>query len=160
MNADYMTSAAALPPHIPYPRFLLTMDMKLIDRVVYAILLDEATRAQEKGWVDKHGRLYVALPTANIAQAIDRTSPTVRNAINALEEMGLVERRLTSHTTERTVHILRLALECVNLQQWVSFPGQQKTGQRKEKSPSGASVRYLINAPGCADAFSAIAPAV
>lgn len=54
MKTDYMTSAAALPPYIPYPRFLLTMDMKLIDRVIYAVLLDEATRAQDKDWVDKH----------------------------------------------------------------------------------------------------------
>ena len=105
MNADYMTNGTTLPPHIPYPRFLLTMDMKLIDRVVYAILLDEATRAQEKGWVDKHGRLYVALPTADIAQTIDRTAPTVRNAINALEELWLVERRLTSHSTPDHIYV-------------------------------------------------------
>lgn len=98
MKTDYMTNAAALPPHIPYPRFLLTTDMKLIDRVVYAVLLDEATRAQDKGWVDKRGRLYVALPAADIARMIDRTPVTVRNAVNALEELGLVERWLTSHT--------------------------------------------------------------
>lgn len=105
MKTDYMTSAAALLPHIPYPRFLLTMDMKLIDRVVYAVLLDEATRAQDKGWVDKHGRLYVALPAAEIAQMINRTPVTVRNAVNALEEMGLVERRLTSHTTPDHIYV-------------------------------------------------------
>lgn len=105
MKTDYMTSAAALPPHIPYPRFMLTMDMKLIDRVVYAVLLDEATRAQDKGWVDKHGRLYVALPAAEIAQMIDRTPATVRNAVNALEEMGLVERRLTSHKAPDHIYV-------------------------------------------------------
>lgn len=105
MKTDYMTSAAALPPHIPYPRLLLTTDMKLIDRVVYAVLLDEATRAQDKGWVDKHGRLYVALPAAEIAQMIDRTPATIRNAVNALEEMGLVERRLTSHKTPDHIYV-------------------------------------------------------
>ena len=105
MKADYMTSATPLPPYIPCPRFLLTMDMKLIDRVVYAVLLDEATRTQDKGWVDKHGRLYVALPAAEIAQMIDRTPATVRNAVNALEEMGLVERRLTSHTTPDHIYV-------------------------------------------------------
>ena len=105
MKTDYMTSAAALPPHIPYPRFLLTMDMNLIDRVVYAVLLDEATRAQDKGWVDKHGRLYIALPAAEIAQMIDRTPATIRNAVNALEKMGLVERRLTSHKTPDHIYV-------------------------------------------------------
>ncbi len=105
MKTDYMTSAATLPPYIPYPRFLLTMDMKLIDRVVYAVLLDETTRAQGKGWVDKHGRLYVALPVAEIAQAIDRTQPTVRNAINAMEEIGLVERMPTSYKAPDRIYV-------------------------------------------------------
>lgn len=105
MKTDYMTSTTVLPPHIPYPRFLLTMEMKLIDRVVYAVLLDEATCAQDKGWVDKHGWLYVALPAAEIAQMIDRTPATIRNAVNALEEMGLVERRLTSHKTPDHIYV-------------------------------------------------------
>ena len=105
MKTEYMTSAATLPPHIPYPRFLLTTDMKLIDRVVYAVLLDEAARAQGKGWVDKCGRLYVALPAADIARMIDRTPATVRNTVNALEELGLVERWLTSHTTPDHIYV-------------------------------------------------------
>ena len=63
MKTDYITSSPALPPCLAYPRFLLTTDMKLIDRVVYAVLLDEATRSQDKGWVDKHGRLWRTLPT-------------------------------------------------------------------------------------------------
>ena len=79
--------------------------MKLIDRVVYAVLLDEAARAQDKGWVDKCGRLYVALPAADIARMIDRTPATVRNTVNALEELGLVERWLTSHTTPDHIYV-------------------------------------------------------
>ena len=105
MKTDYITRGFTLPPYLAYPRFLLTTDMKLIDKVVYAALLDEATRSQDRGWVDKHGRLYVALPAADIAQTIDRTPVTVRNAINALEEMGLVERRLTSHKTPDHVYV-------------------------------------------------------
>ena len=40
MQTDYITSDVELPPHIPYPRFLLTMNMKPITKVVYVILLD------------------------------------------------------------------------------------------------------------------------
>ena len=105
MKTDYITSGSALPPCLAYPRFLLTTDMKLIDRVVYAVLLDEATRSQDKGWVDKHGRLYVAHPADYIARMIDRTPVTVRNAINALEEMGLVELWLTSHKTPDHIYV-------------------------------------------------------
>ena len=102
MNTDYMTSAAALPPHLVYPRFLLGMELKLITKVVYAVLLDAAAHSQT---VDKHGRLYVVLPVADIAQAIDRTQATVRNAINELESAGLVERRLTSHMTPDHIYV-------------------------------------------------------
>ena len=105
MNTDYMTSSTELPPHITYPRFLLGMDLKLITKVVYAVLLDEATRSQDKGWVDKHGRLYTALPVADIAQVIDRTQPTVRKAITELEGVGLVERRLTSYKTPDHIYV-------------------------------------------------------
>ena len=85
MKTDYITSGSALPICLAYPRFLLTTDMKLIDRVVYAVLLDEATHSHDRGGVDKHGRLYVAHPANYIARMIDRTPVTVRNAINALE---------------------------------------------------------------------------
>ena len=105
MKTDYITRGFTLPPYLAYPRFLLTMDMKLVDRVVYAVLLDETTHAQDKGWVDKHGRLYVAHPADYIARMIDRTPVTVRNAINALEEMGLMERRLTSHKTPDHIYV-------------------------------------------------------
>ena len=46
MQTDYRTNGAKLPPHIPYPRFLLTVDMKLITKVVYAVVLDTAMRSQ------------------------------------------------------------------------------------------------------------------
>ena len=104
MKTDYITSGSTLPNCLAYPRFLLTMDIKLIDRVVYAVLLDEATH-YDKGWVDKHGRLYVAHPADYIARMIDRTPVTVRNATNALEEVGLVERRLTSHKTPDHIYV-------------------------------------------------------
>jgi len=100
-----MTTAAELPPHLPFPRFLLGMDLKLITKVVYAVLLDAAARARATGWVDRHGRLYVALPIGDIAQLIDRTQPTVRNAISELEGAGLVERKPTSHMSPDHIYV-------------------------------------------------------
>ena len=102
MKTDYMTSAATPPPHLAYPHFLLGMDLKLITKVVYAVLLDAATRSKT---VDKHGRRYVTIPTVDVAQMIDRTPATVRNAITELEGAGLVERRLTSHTTPDHIYV-------------------------------------------------------
>ena len=102
MQTDYITSGAKLPPHIPYPRFLLTVDMKLITKVVYTVVLDAAMRSQA---VDKRGRCYAALSVNDIAGMIDRTPATVRNALNELEGIGLVERMPTSYKAPARIYV-------------------------------------------------------
>ena len=102
MQTDYIISGVELPPHIPYPRFLLTVDMKLIAKVVYAVVLDAAMRSQT---VDRHGRRYAALSVDNIAEIIDRTPTTVRTALNELEGTGLVERMPTSYKAPARIYV-------------------------------------------------------
>ena len=102
MQTDYITSGAELPPHIPYPRFLLTVDVKLITKVVYAVVLDAAMCAQN--W-DKHGRRYAALSVDDIAGMIDRSPATVRKALNELEGVKLVERIPTSYKTPDRIYV-------------------------------------------------------
>ncbi len=102
MQTDYITSDAKLPPHIPYLRFLLATDMKLITKVVYAVVLDAAMRSQT---VDRHGRCYAALSVDDIAGMIDRTPATVRKALNELEDVELVERMPTSYKTPDRIYV-------------------------------------------------------
>ena len=71
MKTDYITSAPALPPHLVYPRFLLGMDLRLITKEVYCILLDMVLNGEAS--VDKHGRRYLTFINAEIAKLIDRT---------------------------------------------------------------------------------------
>ena len=40
MKTDYITASTTLPPYLAYPRFLLGMDLRLITKEVYCILLD------------------------------------------------------------------------------------------------------------------------
>ena len=40
MKTDYITSTPTLPPQLVYPRFLIGMDLRLITKEVYCILLD------------------------------------------------------------------------------------------------------------------------
>ena len=102
MQTDYITSGAKLPPHIPYPSFLLTADMKLITKVVYAVVLDAAMRSQT--W-DKHGRRYAALSVDDIARMLDRTPATVRKALNELEGAELVERMPASYKAPDHIYV-------------------------------------------------------
>ena len=75
--------------------------MKLCIRAVYTPVLT----GEKLHFVSaKNDNFRLAL-TADIAQTIDRTPVTVRNAINALEKMGLVERRLTSHKTPDHIYV-------------------------------------------------------
>lgn len=102
MQTEYITNGAELPPHILYPRFLLTVDMKLITKVVYAVALDAAMRSKVR---DKHGRRYATLSVDNIAAIIDRTPVTVRSALNELEGTGLVERVPTSYKAPDRIYV-------------------------------------------------------
>ena len=102
MKADYMTSAAALPPYLAYPRFLLTANIKPITKVVYAVLLDAAMSAQN---LDKQGRRYAAITVDDIAGIIDRTPATVGNALYELDGNGLVERMPTSYKAPARIYV-------------------------------------------------------
>ena len=102
MQTDYITSGVELPPHIPYPRFLLTANIKPITKVVYTVLLDAAMSAQN---LDKLVRRYAAISVDDIAGIIDRTPATVRNALNELDSTGLVERMPTSYKAPARIYV-------------------------------------------------------
>ena len=57
MKTDYITSGSTLPPYLAYPRFMLGMDVRLITKEVYCILLDMVLNGEAS--VDKHGRQYL-----------------------------------------------------------------------------------------------------
>ena len=88
-----MTADSSLPPYMPYPRFLLDMDLTNTAKLLYALLLDRATLSQKNGWMDEHGRLYIVFPIEKISSALDKSHMTVKNALNELTAAGLIERR-------------------------------------------------------------------
>ena len=82
-----------MPPYLPFPRFLMEADLALATKLVYAVLLDRAQLSQANGWADTSGQIYIVFPIVEIANAIDRSPMTVKNALNELETAGLIERR-------------------------------------------------------------------
>ena len=67
--ADYMTAETIIPSYLPYPRFLLKMDLSQTAKLLYALLLDRSTLSQKNGWQDDEGRVYIVYPIAEIAAA-------------------------------------------------------------------------------------------
>ena len=100
-----MTKDTKLPPYLPFPRFLLEADLALATKLVYAVLMDRAQLSQANGWADSSGQIYIVFPIAEIANAIDRSPMTVKNALNELETAGLIERRRRGQSMPNRIYI-------------------------------------------------------
>ena len=103
--ADYMTKDTRLPPYLPFPRFLLEADMAQATKMVYAVLLDRAQLSKNNGWNDSKGQIYIIFPITEIANTIDRSPMTVKNALNELETEGLIERQRRGQSLPNLIYV-------------------------------------------------------
>ena len=87
--ADYMTAETIIPSYLPYPRFLLKMDLSQTAKLLYALLLDRSTLSQKNGWQDDEGRVYIVYPIAEMAEILDKGRTTIQDALNSLPPPGL-----------------------------------------------------------------------
>ena len=90
--ADYIRADTRLPAYLPYPRFLLKMEISQTAKLLYSLLLDRSTLSQKNKWLDDEGRIYIIYPIAEIAEILDkRQAPPSRGALNELDTAGLLE---------------------------------------------------------------------
>ena len=89
---DYIMADTPLPLFLPYPRFLLKMEISHTAKLLYALLLDRSTLSQKNKWQDDEGRIYIIYPIAEIAEILDKGSTTIKGALNELDAAGLLER--------------------------------------------------------------------
>lgn len=104
MKSDYITRESLLPPYLAYPRFLLGMNLRLIAKEVYVILLD-MTYSGTDVRIDNHGWRYLTFYNKTIAEIIDRTPSTVAQSLRELEDAGLVEKKLVSRSAPYHVYV-------------------------------------------------------
>lgn len=91
---ELITAASKLPPFMAYPRFLLDSGLNLTAQQVYIILLDRARlSAQNEGWTDENGHVFISYPIARLAAAIHKSEMTVKTALSALEKAELITRQ-------------------------------------------------------------------
>ena len=77
-----------MPPFLPYPRFLLKMDISQTAKVLYALLLDRSTLSLKNGWQDSEGRTYIVYPITEIAEILDKGCTSIKGALNELDTAG------------------------------------------------------------------------
>ena len=104
MRTDYITASTPLPPHLVFPRFLLTMNVRFTAKEVYVIMLD-MTLHSEAAQTDRRGRRYLAFFNKTIAELIDRTPSTVAQSLCELETVGLVEKKLMARNAPYHIYV-------------------------------------------------------
>ena len=83
-----------LPPFVPCPESILTIDMSLTECRIYMLLLRRSfLSARSERWVDSEGRVYLYYPIRDLARAVRRSETCVKAALAALEEKDLILRK-------------------------------------------------------------------
>lgn len=104
-NGGYMGEGTGLPPYLPYPKFLIRMELTQTAKLLYAVLLDRARLSQANDWIDENGRVYLVFPVERIAQALDKSPMTVKNALNELDAAGLLERKRQGFSAPNRLYV-------------------------------------------------------
>ena len=99
--ADYIRADTTLPAYLPYPRFLLKMEISQTAKLLYALLLDRSTLSQKNGWQDGEGRIFIVYPVAEIAEMLDKGCTAIKGALHrwaANDKKGAVKQGIPDYT--------------------------------------------------------------
>ena len=88
----YIRKNTPIPPFVPLPKFILRSELSLNAKLLYGLLLNRSTLSQKNNWADEQGRVYVTYPIDQMAEDLDRSQRTAKNALNELEAAGLLLR--------------------------------------------------------------------
>ena len=100
-------------------------------KMVYAVLLDRAQLSKNNGWNDSKGQIYIIFPITEIANTIDRSPMTVKNALNELETEGLIERQRRGQSLPNLIYV-----KIPDGQDIVRLTDRKLSARRKENCPS------------------------
>ena len=154
--SDYMKTDTKLLPYLPFPRFLLGADLTQTAKVLYAVLLDRSNLSRANGWTDEDGNIFVVFPLNKLADMVDKGPSTVKNALNELEAVGLIERRRCGNGMPNRIYVKqpdgqeidRLMDRKLATRQPESWPSDsQKTGRQiaRKLAPNKISNSNLKN---------------
>ena len=91
---QFLQRDSPIPRFYAYPKFLLTLHLSETAKMIYMLLLDRARLSMKKeGWQDEYGRVFIHYTIHSLAKAICKSEMTVKNALKALEQQGLIYRK-------------------------------------------------------------------
>ena len=101
----YVGLDTELPSFMPYPRFVLKMDISHTAKLLYALLLDRTTLSQKNQWQDDEGRGFIVYPLAEMSEMLDRGSTAIKSALDELDAAGLLERKRAGFSAANRLYV-------------------------------------------------------
>lgn len=92
MNPIYITRTTTLPPFVALPRFILNSGLSLNAKLLYGLLLSRSMVSRRNDWTDELGHVYIIYTIRQLAEDLDRSERTVKNALGELEGQNLIHR--------------------------------------------------------------------
>lgn len=92
MNPIYITRTTTLPPFVALPRFILNSGLSLNAKLLYGLLLSRSMVSRKNDWTDEQGHVYIIYTIRQLAEDMDRSERTVKNALSELEGQDLIHR--------------------------------------------------------------------
>jgi len=102
----YLDQSNALPEYMPYPRFLLKMDLSSTAKLVYMLLLDRYTLSKKNNWQDADGHIYLVYPVENLARDTGKGKTVISTALAELEKESLIRRLRKGFSTPHRIYLM------------------------------------------------------
>ena len=99
-----MTRDASVPQNIPFPLFLLDMELSHTAKLIYSVLLYRANLSRINGWIDEQGRVYITFSLETIMETIHKTRTPVKKAMRELYNADLIERK-RNYSAPNTIYV-------------------------------------------------------
>ena len=93
-----------MPQYIPFPCFLLDMDLSQTAKLVYAILFNRANLSKKNEWIDEQGRVYITFSVESLMNTLHKGRTAVKSALRELYDSGLVERK-RNYLAPNTIYV-------------------------------------------------------
>ena len=93
-----------MPQNIPFPLFLLDMELSHTAKLIYSVLLYRANLSRINGWIDEQGRVYITFSLETIMETIHKTRTPVKNAMRELYNADLIERK-RNYSAPNTIYV-------------------------------------------------------
>ena len=103
----FLSRDSQIPAYMAFPRFLLEKEsLNETAKLLYVILLDRARLSQKNaGWTDEQGYVFIIFPIKDLAEVMHKSEMTIKTALNALEEEGLIVRKRRGLGTPNRIYV-------------------------------------------------------